>query len=113
MRPETSVSAWIPALHAGMTESRDSTLTDRNTSSLFFKGAHEGHEMGGFQTRPYISCFAFFVHFVVGIFLLRALRVLRGEICFFVYSFWLRSSRRWDLRGENRFFLFIARERSD
>ena len=25
MRPETSVSAWIPALHAGMTESRDST----------------------------------------------------------------------------------------
>jgi len=39
--PETSVSAWIPALHAGMTESRDSTLTDRNTSSLFFKGEHE------------------------------------------------------------------------
>ena len=25
MRPETSVSAWIPALHAGMTQSRDST----------------------------------------------------------------------------------------
>jgi hypothetical protein len=25
MRPETSMSVWIPALHAGMTQSRDST----------------------------------------------------------------------------------------
>jgi hypothetical protein len=29
MRPETSMSAWIPALHAGMTESRSRTKTDR------------------------------------------------------------------------------------
>ena len=28
MRPETSMSAWIPALHAGMTESRSRTKTD-------------------------------------------------------------------------------------
>jgi hypothetical protein len=25
MRPETSVSGWIPAFHAGMTQARDST----------------------------------------------------------------------------------------
>ena len=28
MRLETSMSAWIPALHAGMTESRSRTKTD-------------------------------------------------------------------------------------
>jgi hypothetical protein len=27
-RPETSMSAWIPALHAGMTKSRSRTKTD-------------------------------------------------------------------------------------
>jgi hypothetical protein len=27
---ETSMSAWIPALHAGMTESRSRTKTDRD-----------------------------------------------------------------------------------
>jgi len=28
MRPETSMSAWIPALHAGMTQSMGFTKTD-------------------------------------------------------------------------------------
>jgi hypothetical protein len=28
MRPETSMSIWIPALHAGMMQSRDSAQTD-------------------------------------------------------------------------------------
>jgi hypothetical protein len=35
MRPETSTSAWIPALHAGMTESRSRT-TDRGPLPLVF-----------------------------------------------------------------------------
>jgi hypothetical protein len=30
MRPQTSMSVWIPALHAGMTESRSRTKTDRD-----------------------------------------------------------------------------------
>jgi hypothetical protein len=36
MRPETSMSAWIPALHAGMTESRSRTKTDRGPPPLVF-----------------------------------------------------------------------------
>jgi len=31
IRPETSMSAWIPALHAGMTQSREFTKTDNST----------------------------------------------------------------------------------
>jgi hypothetical protein len=31
MRPETSVSAWIPALHAGMTQIEEFTKTDNST----------------------------------------------------------------------------------
>jgi hypothetical protein len=38
MRPETSMSAWIPALHAGMTESE--ALQPR-----IFKGGLEGYEV--------------------------------------------------------------------
>jgi hypothetical protein len=35
--PETSMSAWIPALHAGMTESRGSIGTDRGPSAPYFQ----------------------------------------------------------------------------
>ena len=37
MHPETSMSAWIPALHAGMTESRNRTKTDRGPSAPYFQ----------------------------------------------------------------------------
>ena len=36
MRPETSMSAWIPALHTGMTESRSRTKTDRDPPPFLF-----------------------------------------------------------------------------
>jgi hypothetical protein len=36
MCPETSMSAWIPALHAGMTESRSRTKTDRDPPPFLF-----------------------------------------------------------------------------
>jgi hypothetical protein len=36
MLPETSMSAWIPALHAGMTESRSCTKTDRGPPPFVF-----------------------------------------------------------------------------
>ena len=36
MRPETSMSTWIPALHAGMTESRSRTKTDRDPPPFLF-----------------------------------------------------------------------------
>ena len=36
MRPETSMSAWIPALHGGMTESRSRTKTDRGLPPFLF-----------------------------------------------------------------------------
>jgi hypothetical protein len=36
IRPETSMSIWIPALHAGMTESRSRTKTDRGPPPLVF-----------------------------------------------------------------------------
>jgi hypothetical protein len=39
MRPETSMSAWIPALHAGMTESRSRTKTDRDPPPFLFSKA--------------------------------------------------------------------------
>ena len=39
MRPETSMSAWIPALHAGMTQSRVILkLNQRPSTSHIFKG---------------------------------------------------------------------------
>jgi hypothetical protein len=41
MRPETSMPSWIPALHAGMTQSRDSACTDR---PAVFQRSHEEHE---------------------------------------------------------------------
>ena len=36
MRPETSMSARIPALHAGMTQSRSRTKTDRDLHPFYF-----------------------------------------------------------------------------
>jgi hypothetical protein len=36
MRPETSMSAWIPALHAGMTETSSRTKTDRGPPPFLF-----------------------------------------------------------------------------
>jgi hypothetical protein len=36
MRPETSLSAWIPALHAGMTESKTRIKTDLGPPLLVF-----------------------------------------------------------------------------
>jgi hypothetical protein len=52
MRPETSVSPWIPALHAGMTQSRDLLeLTGTHPASHFSKGSRIN--------------FAFFESFVV------------------------------------------------
>jgi hypothetical protein len=36
MRPETSMSDWIPAIHAGMTESRSlPRLTEPSTPRIF------------------------------------------------------------------------------
>jgi hypothetical protein len=36
MRPETSMSDWIPAVHAGMTESKTRIKTDRGPPHLVF-----------------------------------------------------------------------------
>src|SRR5262249_30949052 len=45
IRPETSMSAWIPALHAGMTQSRSCTMTDRGPSGpRNFQRRHEGYK---------------------------------------------------------------------
>ena len=40
MRPETFMSAWIPALHAVMTESRSRTKTDRGPPPFLFSKEH-------------------------------------------------------------------------
>jgi hypothetical protein len=44
MGPETSMSAWIPALHAGTTESRSRPKTDPGLHLRIFKGGHEVRE---------------------------------------------------------------------
>src|SRR5262249_21147377 len=45
IRPETSMSAWIPALHAGMTQSRSCTMTDRGAlRPSYFQKEHEEHK---------------------------------------------------------------------
>jgi hypothetical protein len=42
-RPETSMSAWISALHAGMTQSRSYTkLNQRHSTPHIFKGDGQG-----------------------------------------------------------------------
>jgi hypothetical protein len=41
---ETSMSTWIPALHAGMTRSGVSLESTKATSSRTFSGGREGHE---------------------------------------------------------------------
>ena len=69
MRPETSMSAWIPALHAGMTESRSRTLRQALHPRVF-KGAH------GRARRKKI----FFSDSMPSrLSVLRVLRALRGE----------------------------------
>jgi hypothetical protein len=44
MHPETSMSPWIPALLAGMTESTAFALTEQNAWSDIFHEAHEDPE---------------------------------------------------------------------
>ena len=44
MRLETSMSAWIPALHAGMTM-RCVRSTAESLEWLIFEGDHEEHEV--------------------------------------------------------------------
>jgi hypothetical protein len=46
MRPETSMSAWIPALHAGMTETRSRTKTDRGPPPFLFSKEFRKHTKG-------------------------------------------------------------------
>jgi hypothetical protein len=62
MRPETSVSPWIPALHAGMTQSRDLLeLTGTYPASYFSNGSRinfESFMVNGsleFQTEELLS----------------------------------------------------------
>ena len=62
MRPETSMSAWIPALHAGMTETRSRTKTDRGPPPFLFSKEDTKYEVYN-QKYPNPSC----------------LRALRGE----------------------------------
>jgi hypothetical protein len=55
MRADTSMSDWIPALHAGMTESRSRTKTDRGPPPLVFsKEDMKDSEIITFQFLP--SC---------------------------------------------------------
>ena len=41
---QPSMSAWIPALHAGMTKLTASALAERDAFGALFEGAHDGHE---------------------------------------------------------------------
>jgi hypothetical protein len=43
MRSETSMSAWIPALHAGMTRSR--VLLKLTETPTYFQSEYEGQEV--------------------------------------------------------------------
>jgi hypothetical protein len=72
MRPETSMSAWIPALHAGMTESRSRTKTNRGAPPFLFSKEDSKitkEEKIVFEIRLLFQCcstfFASFVRFVV------------------------------------------------
>ena len=71
MRPETSMSAWIPALHAGMTQSRSRTKTDPGPPPRVF--SKEVAKNTKIQER---------IGSEKKIFFLRALRVLRGNVHF-------------------------------
>ena len=70
------MSAWIPALHAGMTHRGVLLKVTEAPPACIFEGAHEGHEGFGYF---YYS--------------LRALRGLRGSIYFSLLAFWVRLSR--------------------
>ena len=54
MRPETSMSAWIPALHAGMTESRSRTKTDPGPPPRVF--SKEFTEIRYLLTKHFLLC---------------------------------------------------------
>jgi hypothetical protein len=41
MRPEASMSAWIPAFHAGMTQSEEYSNQLTVSTSRIFEGGHE------------------------------------------------------------------------
>jgi hypothetical protein len=105
MRPETSMSAWIPALHAGMTETRSRTKTDRGPPPFLFSkedtkvsdisdskcrglrgefASSKGQPPGGAPTDLKGEFFASFGLLAIKSSLLRALRVLRGENFFTV-----------------------------
>jgi hypothetical protein len=52
MRPETSMSAWIPALHAGMTHRGVVLkLTKRLPTSRIFREGYEGFGFGDLKLR--------------------------------------------------------------
>jgi hypothetical protein len=64
------MSAWIPAVHAGMTQSRKlCSERPKSLCPLIFKGGHEGHKEAvaekGSQLKKIFSSFVFFVRFVV------------------------------------------------
>jgi hypothetical protein len=67
MPPETSMSIWIPALHAGMTESRVLLELTEAPPPRIFKGDHEGHEdrREVSNVKRIFSTFVLFVCFVV------------------------------------------------
>jgi hypothetical protein len=66
MHPETSMSAWIPALRAGMTESRSRTKTDLKPTTLsIFHEAHKGHEVRRRDLLTFFLPFVIFLSFVV------------------------------------------------
>jgi hypothetical protein len=73
MRPETSMSAWIPALHAGMTESRNRTKTDPGPPPRVFSKEITK------ATKVWIFLIENFLCPLWLTFFLRELRVLRGE----------------------------------
>ena len=68
MRAETSMSAWIPALHAGMTQSRASAKLTEARPPPFFKGGREEHEVKKMKCNNFRT--------------LRDLRALRGDVVF-------------------------------
>jgi len=62
MLPETSMSAWIPALHAGMTQSRRAVLEVTEVAPpVIFEGAHEVHEGSDQKVSETFVSFAPFV----------------------------------------------------
>ena len=63
MRPETSMSAWIPALHAGMTESRIVLKLTEALQPRIFKGERKDRVGAGFK--PALVFIVFYAFFAV------------------------------------------------